>query len=288
MASNFLLTQNDPENIKLLRASSVAYKKAKRGENNISYFLMFLAIGFPICYFFLKDDNLKYFLFGGSFLLTILFQIFTSNFQGNTSKGAIFKEEFDAKVFNLPWKSTIIKIDRQEVLMFSNLYKGEEIKDWYSPNLSPSIEKNIAIAIFQHSNTSWDIELRKAFRYWLINFLIIYSIGLSFFSVYLKIDTLTLFLLLFSLLSFYTHFITLIRGHSRIISKREAISRHLDEIIQTKNIIGLNELRDIQDEIYSTRLEATKVPNFFFHLYKSRMNCVAEEYIMEVNNIYKK
>jgi len=287
MTSKIFSNQNDPENIKLLRASSVAYSKAKGGEIKITYFLLFLAVAYPICYLFINDENFKLILFGCSFLLTILIQFFTSNFKGNTSKGAIFKEEFDTKVFNLPWKSTLKKSDRREVLHYSRFFKGEEIKDWYSPNLYSEIESNTAVAILQHSNTSWDIELRKTYRRWLTYILTVYSIILFATIVVLKENALNIFLLLFSLQSFFTHFISLINGHSEAIEKREAISKHLDDMIRSKKYISTNELRDIQDEIYSTRLEAAKVPNFFFRWYKKRMNAEAEEYIEEVNNIYK-
>ncbi len=279
--------QNNSELIKLLRASTVAYTKAKGGEIKITYFLLFLAFAYPICYLLIKDDTIKLVLFGCSFLLTILIQIFSSSLKGNTSKGAIFKEEFDTIIFNLPWKSTLKKPDRREVLHFSQLYKGAEIKDWYSPNLSADIDSNIAVAILQHSNTSWDIELRKTYRRWLTNFLVFYSIALFAFFVVLNVDAMTIFLLLFSLLSVFTHFITLIRGHSETIDKRETISKHLDEIIRNKKNIGTNELRDIQDEIYSTRQAAAKVPNYFFRWYKKQLNIETEEYIDEANKIYK-
>jgi hypothetical protein len=283
----FLSRQNDVENIKLLRASTVAYTNAKNGEIKITYFLLFLAAAYPIGYLFIKDENMKLILFGCSFLLTVLVQIFTGKFKGNTSKGAIFKEEFDTIIFNLPWKSTLKKPDRSEVLHFSQLYKGAEIKDWYSPNLSTEIDSNISVAILQHSNTSWDIQLRKTYRRWLTNFIVAYAIVLFGFFVVMKVDAMTIFLLLFSLLSIFTHFISLIRGHTVTIGKRETISKHLDEIIRNKKFIGTNELRDIQDEIYSTRQEAAKVPNFFFRWYQKQMNEEAEEYISEVNNIYK-
>ncbi len=279
--------QNNTELIKLLRASTVAYTNAKNGEIKITYFLLFLAVAYPIGYLFIKDENMKLTLFGCSFLLTVLVQIFTGKFKGNTSKGAIFKEEFDTIIFNLPWKSTLKKPDRSEVLHFSQLYKGEEIKDWYSPNLSEEIDSNISVAILQHTNTSWDIQLRKTYRRWLTNFIVGYSIVLFAFFVVMKVDAMTIFLLLFSLLSVFTHFISLIRGHSTSIEKRESISKHLDEIIRNRKYIGTNELRDIQDEIYSTRQEAAKVPNFFFRWYQKQMNEEAEEYILEVNNIYK-
>lgn len=278
--------QNDLELIKLLKASTVAYYKAKSGEIKITYFLIFLSIAYPFCYLVIKDETIKLILFGCSFFLTILIQIFTGSFKGNTSMGAIFKEEFDTILFNLPWKSTLKKPDHIDILHLSQKYNGHEIRNWYSPNLSKKIKHNIAVAILQHTNTSWDIELRKSYRRILSYFLIIYSLTLFTFFVFFKTDALTIFLLLFSLLSFFTHFINLIRGHSETIEKREAISKHLDEIIRGKKSISTEELRDVQDEIYNTRQQAAKVPNFFFRLKKKELNDVAEEYIEEVNKIY--
>lgn len=286
MGNNILLNQNTPENIKLLRASTYAYSKAKSGENSITIFLLFLAIAYPICYLIIKDENIKLGLFGCSFLLTILVQIFSDIFKGDTSKGANFKEEFDTTLFKLPWKSTLKKLDRREVLHYSQQYKGPEIKDWYSPKLSPKLEHNIAVAILQHTNTSYDIELRKSYRMWLIYLLLGYSVVLGFICVLLKVDALTIFLLLFSLLSFYTDFITRIRMHYHAIEKREEISKQLDTIIRNKKYVSSDELRDIQDEIHIARRESVKVPYFFFRWHQKQFKKEVEEYIEEINKIY--
>jgi hypothetical protein len=281
-----LKKQNDPELIKLLKASTVEYTKAKGDEIKITYFLILLAFAYPISYVLIGDESVKLTLFGCSFVLTVLVLLLTNRFKGDTSKGAILKEEFDTELFNLPWKSTLKKPDHAEVSKYSLQYKGKEIKDWYSNKLSESIPHDISIAVLQHSNTSWDIDLRKAFRKWLTGFLVVYSIVLWIFLIYRNTDGKTIFSIYFTTLSFYSHFITLIRGHTSAIDKRKAISSHLDVIIRSKKFIGTNELRDIQDEIYTTRQEAAKVPNFFFRWYQKRMNAIAEDYIESVNKIY--
>ena len=120
-----LSKQNEPELIKLLKASTVAYTKAKKGEIKITYFLIFLAFAYPITYILIGDETVKIILFGCSFLLVILIEIFMNSFKGNTSLGAIFKEEFDTILFDLPWKSTLKKPDHSEVSKFSIQYKGK-------------------------------------------------------------------------------------------------------------------------------------------------------------------
>lgn len=278
--------QNNPEFIKLLKASMVAYSKAKSGELKVTYFLIFLAFAYPVSYLLIGNENIKLALFVCSFLLTVLVMIFSNKFKGNTTKGAILKEEFDTQLFDLLWKSTLKKPDYTEVSRLSLQYSGNEIKDWYSANLSEKIPKNISIAVLQHSNTSWDIELRKKFRNWVTGFLIVYTIVLWVFLITKNTDGKTIFSIYFSILSFYSHFITIIRGHTSAIDKRKAISVHLDEIIRQKKFIATTELRDIQDEIYYTRQEPAKVPDFFFRLYHKELDAISEDYIESVNKIY--
>lgn len=103
-----------------------------------------------------------------------------------------------------------------------------------------------------------------------------------------EVDALTIFLILFSLLLFFNHFINLIRGHGAAIHRRDSISKHLVFIIQNQKNVTVSELRDVQDEIYYTRRESGRVPKFFFHWNKRSMNDDAEEYIRKVNEIYEK
>jgi len=278
--------QNDEDALKLLKASIVAYAKAKYWEIRITYFLIFLAFAYPVYYVFVKDKDIQLILFGCSFLLTVLIQLFYNTFKGNTTKGAILKEIFDVYVLGIPKKTTTKNIDHGEVSKLSLEYKGEEPINWYSINLSEYIPNNFAIAIIQHSNSNWDLELRKSYRDWLKGFLIFYSITLFAFFVIMKVDGRTQFSIGFSILSFYTYFFTLIRGQSAVIEKRDSVSKKLDEIILKKINISPEEIRDIQDEIFVTRQEPAKIPEFFFRRFKKKMIAQSEDYIAAVNKIY--
>lgn len=286
MALVRLASQNKPENLRLLEASSVAYSKSKLGENTITYLLLFLSITYPIVYLELKNDSVKIVLFGLSFVIAVLIQLLYSIFKNNTCKGALFKEEFDTFLFNLPWKSTIKRPDRREVLQLALQYNGKEIKDWYSTNFSDKIDNNTVVAILQYSNTWWDIELRKSYHTWLNIILVLHTIFLLLCLFFFSPDFMTIFLLLFSLLAFYIHLINIIRGNSEVIEKRTSIAHHLDTKIQNKEPLSTSELRDIQDEIYYTRQQSIKVPNFLFRKYQSKLNKVIETYIEEVNRNY--
>ncbi len=281
-----LQNQNDPSLVRLLEASTVAYTRAKSWEIKITYLLIFLAIAYPITYVITKSEQTKLILFICSFALAILVQVFMDTFKGNTSKGALFKEVFDIELFDLPWKTTLPRPNSTEIDALAKVYKGQPIHNWYSTLLSPSLPSQVAVAVIQYSNTTWDITLRFQYRRLLIFFVCFYSIILLLLILIEQVDPMMTFLLLFSVLSFYIHFISLIRAHTGVIKKREAISRHLDDLIRNKKEISQTALRDIQDEIYLTRLEATKVPNFFFRFYFKQMNERVDGYVRIVNKLY--
>ncbi len=272
--------------IKLLKASSVSYKKAKYWEIRITYFFVILAFAYPITYVIVQNEKIRLLLLICSFILAILSQLFFNRFKGNTTEGALFKEEFDVILFGIRWKSTLNKVNHKDVSRLSNQYKGKEIQDWYSKSLSNNVPRNIAIAVCQYSNTVWDIELRKNYLDWLKGFIMAYSISLFVFFVILDVNGQIIFSTCLSIMTFYVHFFTIIRGHASVIGKREAISRKLDGIILNKLEIPLEELRDIQDDILATRQEPAKVPNFFFRLYKKKLEIEFEDYLDNVNRTY--
>lgn len=286
MPNHIVQKQNKPELIVFLRASTVAYSKAKKWETLFGITIIFLAIAYPVFYVVIKDKVIELILFGFSFFFTILLQLLSGFLEGSTYLGAILKEEFDTALFGLRWKSTIQKLPHAETLNLHLQYQGREIKDWYSINLSPDIPLNIAIAVCQHSNTIWDVELRKLLRIWLISLVSVYSLFLFTLLVFMNLDGLTFFFIAFSVVSFYTHFLNRIHGHNRVIKKRESISIILDKMILSKTDISAETLRDIQDEIFSTRSDSEKVPDFFFKLYHHRLNRISEAYIQSVNQLY--
>ncbi|MBK6484288.1 MAG: hypothetical protein IPG01_14430 [Chitinophagaceae bacterium] len=166
-------TQNLPENIELLKASNVAYNNAKSNEFKFSYVFLSLSILYPIAYILLKDyETIKHGLFAVSLCLTVLYQLFSNWFKGNTTMGALLKEEFDLNVFGLPRKFMLAELEPVDVGRMADRYKGNEIKDWYSTKISGTILKNTTIAICQRVNCKWDADLRKEFNKLLITFVI--------------------------------------------------------------------------------------------------------------------
>ncbi|MHB8579895.1 MAG: S-4TM family putative pore-forming effector [Ignavibacteriaceae bacterium] len=279
--------QNHPDFIKLLKASSVAYSDAKLLENTVTVILLFLAFAYPISYIYIKNDSINFVLFSISIFITIFVLAFDILHESSTLKGALIKEEFDTSLFELRWKSTLKKIDHAEISGLAIKYDGAEIKDWYSPDILAKIKKITVISICQRINTGWDIHLRKNYNLFLSWFLFIYTLLLISVILLVNANNQTIFFIAFSLLSFYSHFITIIRGHSKVIKKRESINAILDPIIFNKKDVTIEELRDIQDEIFQTRQENSKVPNFYFKHQREKLNKQFDDFISDVNNKYK-
>jgi hypothetical protein len=281
-----LSLQNDPELLKFLKASTVAYANAKSKEFIFSYVLFFLSVAYPISYIFIKNEDLKYILFIISFLVTISSWIFADYFKGNTTKGAVYKEKFDVMLFELPWKFMLPQPETLETNKLSRAYKGVEIIDWYPTEISSNIPKYTAIAICQRVSSGWDIELRTQYKNILLTILTVYTIAIFLLWTSTSQDGRVVFSLYFSTLSYYTHLISLIKGNKNSINKRQKIVSKLDSYINKKKEFTLDNLRDIQDEIYNTRQEPSKVPNIFFRMYNNKIKTELEDYIAITNAIY--
>lgn len=279
--------QNDADAILLLKASAVAYKKAKSKEFLFTYGLCFLALAYPAVYIFIKDENLKHSLFAFSLLITIGTWVTADYFKGNTTKGAHLKEQFDIYLFRLPWRFILKKPEQDDIVDLASQYKDLPIRDWYPPNISEKIPANTAIAICQRISSSWDIRLREYF-----NIVLYFVLGAYTFSVLLlwafnSVDSRTVFLLYFSTLSFYTHFITMIRGHKGAIKKRKDITAKLDNNIEKKTAFTDSDLRDVQNELYYIRQEPSKVPDYFCKRFNPKIGQLFKDYVERINKIYE-
>ncbi len=288
MTTTFLSKQNDNEPIKLLRAFSVAYTNAKKRENGISIVYLFLALVYPIFYVVSNDPETKLLLFQVSLFITVIVQIFAPFFKTTTIKGALIQEEFDTYLFEMPWKVTYKKVDPFEVSRLSVTYNGDEIKDWYPTNFSDTTPKQIIIAICQRSNTAYDIEVRKKYSVWLLVFLIVYSICLLLTVFLSNTGGNTFFFICFSIISFYTHFVSIWRGQRNVIEKLNSLNSKLDNFIFNKIEPKTQELRDIQDEIFLARQESAKVPNMLFRLWKKELDKSFDDLMSRINKKYNR
>lgn len=279
--------QNNPDLVKYLKASTVAYNNAKSKEFLFSWVLFFLTIAYLLLYLFFKtNDYAKFILSIVSLFITIISWIIAGYFKGNTSKGALYKEKFDTLLYKLPWKFMLTPPDNVEVVKLANSYKGKVISDWYPNDISASIPKHTAIAICQRVSSGWDIELRTRYRAILIGICVVHPFCIFLLWSYFSTDGKLLFSIYFACMSFYTHLITLIRGNTGTINKRQKIVNKLDSYINDKKEFAIDNLRDVQDEIYSAREEPSKVPNSISRRFNANLKALFIDYVADINKTY--
>jgi len=292
MPNSIAEKQNYPANLKLLQASLQAYSHAKKGDNVIGFFFLFLAIAYPFAYTYFNNEVVQAVLLGISFIVTLLVEIMYNNLHANTDLGSILKEAFDMAVLGLPIRKTSKLPDQMEVEILADAYVKKHVhdnktKDWYPINLSDKVPDLVKIAVCQKMNVGWGIELRKKYSQLLIVTIIVYSILLLFFLLYKDVKTSTGFTISLAIAPFYTCFINQIRGHNTVVKKRKELSFLLDEIILREKQFDIYDLRDIQDEIGITRGELAKVPDLYFKMTRAKIeDTFQHNYIAEVNNHY--
>ncbi len=282
---NILTRQNSPQLIRLLKASGQAYARAKLLENTISVFMFLMGFIYPVIYLFVHNDSIKNMAFGVSLGISIFSELVMAIYKSNTEKGAIIREQFDVTLFKLPWKSTIHKVSESEISALAVKF-DHDVSNWYSSSISGQIPDHQMVAICQMLNAAWDISLRKKYRRVLLVGITLYTLVLITLTVVIKADMLTFFLMAFSLSSIYKHYITILRGNNGVIKKRGKLLKQIERLVMSNTYPTETELRDFQDEIFHTRQETAKVPDWFARFTKKNCSKEMDDLIAKVNTVY--
>ena len=277
--------QNDPSFIKLLRAASHAYTRAKLFEVVFLRLMFGIAMCVPVVYLYQNTVTAKLAFGLTAFLMTIFIQLISVFIKSNVSKGALIKEKFDTDLFGLTWKPTVAKPDQLEIEKLSLGYGGRKLVDWYPVNFNSDLPDSVVIAACQRINAEWDVWIRMSFCRFLYIVMTGFSLILLMAILYFNADGVSILPLLFSSLSFYLYFINQVRGHKAIIETRKNISAIIDKYItQERKEPSVELLRDIQDDILSTRKMTIIVPNFYYKFFHKKINEAINLYVEDVNS----
>lgn len=291
--TNISERQNEPENIKKLKAQSQMYSDIK--------FLMVLTIvigvGLPVTasfsIFALGNYNLlssvnfdKNYVTHISavigLLSAIIILILNNSLKSLKEDAAKVQEVFDTRVFNLPWDNTSVGKKPDTGLIFRKSKKFDKrnsnytgFKDWYTIKAA-KFEYPRAIAFCQQQNLCWDSSLR--------NVVIVTS------TILLTLLLLTVFILGWSndvtLRNFITNFILLslpicifflniILEHKKTIIEMERlrdINKNLIDSTTSNNLLTddfKSECRKLQTAIYNHRKTARPIPDWLHRTYKN-------------------
>lgn len=288
-------SQNNPENIKLLKAINFYYSKAKRIKNLI----LIVSIILPIVFMTLRYlKNIEQIKFENDILLIsiAIIWIFISLFLDIWVNKIItiaskIQEIFDTNIFNLEANDILFTEEINEEIIYEGEIKfnGQisNLKDWYG-NKYLDAPHYLKVLIAQRINIIWANELKKKFLIFLyIIFVIIITLPLFIALLKeLKINDTILFLAI-PMIPLYVLVLKSILNIKKQVKNNESIDK---KILKDCNNINNDEIkvkcRQYQDYIFKeNRINSVLIPDWFFKVSRENMN----KKIIETNtNLLKK
>jgi hypothetical protein len=277
--------QNERHFQRLLKASIVAYSKAKSKEYFLVWVVIVLAFAYPWMYYYRHEQVIILFIISFSFNIVGIFLSIV--YKAETKEGAFFKEQFDREIFGFETPSLGHYLE-DKIANYELNYKGAGTQNWYSTNLPETFSKNKVIAICQLTNTNWDVAARKRFQLVCIAGLSIFSVYLIVFFIFWKPSWDIMFLTCYSCLSLYTYIANIMKGNLICIESRKAVSVELSKLVYNKgNDPDIQQLKEIQKDIYITRTEQIKVPDTIYRFFKKATEKEHMLLMERINSYYK-
>ena len=285
--NNITTEQNNPSLIELLKAQRIAYSQCKRFQF-FDVISILIAITFPLIALIKPEYQNPINAFGVlwtvAYLLTELYR------KSKTTQGATIQEQFDTELYGLSWNKILCKskVNVDTIQELSSKYKKNDLQNWYSTKIDNSLPREIAIILCQRINFSWEINQRKKFVgflsvitavYYLIYIVIGFTQNIGFFDLLILLSPSIPFLV------FSVQNILSLRSH--IKSKNETlnfIDAELENYKANRSIPSSENLRQIQDTIFTERTVPEKVPDWFYRLNKTTNEKFIDNLIVKIQS----
>lgn len=287
--NNIITEQNNPNLIELLKAQRIAYSQCKRFQF-FDVISILIAITFPLIALIKPEYQNPINAFGVlwtvAYLLTELYR------KSKTTQGATIQEQFDTELYGLSWNNILCKskVNVDTIQELSSKYKKNDLQNWYSTKIDNSLPREIAIILCQRINFSWEINQRKKFVgflsvitavYYLIYIVIGFTQNIGFFDLLILLSPSIPFLV------FSVQNILSLRSH--IKSKNETlnfIDAELENYKANRSIPSSENLRQIQDTIFTERTVPEKVPDWFYRLNKTTNEKFIDNLILKIQSYF--
>lgn len=213
----------------------------------------------------------------------ISFFLLKSMMSNTAKQGALLQEQFDTTLFWMPWRPAVAgdPVPEHEVSRLARKLKVGGKRDqritsgWYDP--TNDVHHPYDVLIAQEQNLAWDARLRRAYSRWIAAAAIGWvTIGLVVVGI---VGGATI---LQALASFYAPSLAALQlageiwsGQRRVATERERLAKMvLHELRDAQpGPIAHKErgrlcavARDVQDGIYRTRLDVSRVPEWLYRL----------------------
>lgn len=285
--------QNSEQGLRLLLAQRRTYTKAKLWSYAV------LALGFVlfVAQFFKGyvsnlGEPLSYLGLLSGLIIWLFDKTATTK---AVEKAAKIQEEFDTRVFNLPWNESKVgsKIPKESILEAAGNGKApDNLRNWYEPDTLSSIQPNIAILLCQRYNASWEFRLKKRFAVLMNCLFWLFIIGILAAGIWLNYSlkewVLTMLApaigLLYKIYDLHDAFKETGKDQEAVFEECE---KEIESFKKTKIPPSSERLRLIQDKIYKYRNQKSLVPDWLYNLSRigdqTRITKATAEIIDELN-----
>lgn len=270
MSNGIATRQNKEANIARLAAQRQLY----RDVNSIEIANVILTVLIPAGFAILQDLTgkgkivaciLSFIMLVSSFML--------DNWQKEKKKlAASIQQEFDICVYTMKWDSKLfgkrknldVEIAKASKKILGNEKERNLLENWYRKEVD-ALPLEEGIAACQKENFSWDAGLRKRYRSFLYRLLAV------IFGVQICIgirDSETIEAFLFRLLSFSSTLKWILKNLFGIyadLNRMEAI----EQSVYSTEKKTMEELQFTQKEILENRKAVTKIPDWFYKIFRN-------------------
>lgn len=269
MSNGIATRQNEESNIARLAAQRQLYREV----NCIETISVVLTVVIPIILTFLQDIAGK----GKTTACIIsLIMIGLSFFFENMQKerrvlAATIQQEFDINVYAMEWDNKLFGIRRNlnsEIAaaskkILSDYKERESLRNWYRKEVD-TLPLEEGISACQKENFSWDAGLRKRYRRF-VTFVLAVIVLLQILISIIKAEPVQeLLLRIFANSSALKWITKTLFGINEDLRRMESIERSVFSIGKK----SMEELAYTQKEIFENRKVVTKIPDWFYRIFK--------------------
>jgi hypothetical protein len=275
------LQQDTEENLERLAAQRTLYSRAKSVRGASALVATLLALASPPVTLYWPKASAGLAL--GALIWALVEMVLLDGLEEkNRQTAALIQEEFDTRVFGLPWNDALGSRPAPEVVVDAGKSgKGDpRLKAWY-PDVSP-LPRSLAILVCQRSGLAWDRRSRSWYQTSLAAVVLVVVLGAVALAMGTK-QSLAEFLVSFALpvLPAIQHAIKTFKAHSRAGAEQERMLDELASAWEGGLASGGNlpdaQLRRVQDRLLLLRREQTPIPDFLYRLLRSRFEATMHE-----------
>lgn len=291
--------QNEPGEIKRLRAQRYLHSRAKR----LAAFEIFLTTALPVAgtVGVLFWPRLKGSLAFYSVLISLIDLAVLEPWQKSFQvKAAKIQEAFDCSILDLPWADVRVgsRAEGEDIHSASAAYlKGrddESLRNWY-PAAAGDVPLSLGRIVCQRANLRWDAHLRRRYRTWLAAILLILGIGIAAIGLQngVSLEQLTLGVLA-PISPVFLWGIREFRKQGEAADTSDRLRAHIMALWKEamERRLSTDELRaasrELQDEIYTRRASAPIIFDWIYWLMREsgeeEMNVAAAELVRDAKD----